>query len=260
MTIFRYPAVGALLIATACDSAHESVAMESDAQVINGEASSPNQSLDRDGANMQGAASASEGSSSNVSDAGICTASLDASGCPTSYPTDPCASPGWPTAVGSCGAFAAILFGAVPHYGVCVYATADGGALVGSQGVTDIPEFCQGTAWEITAGQVPAGCATQLAFEADAASCVDAGADGSIDAADRTDGANVTDGRGADGNDPRCPPDWNACIPNQSCSPVGLSCYYGCASDGGCQNALLCLAAANDASAGAAAGFWTCWV
>jgi hypothetical protein len=57
-----------------------------------------------------------------------------------------------------CGSYAAILQGGPPHYGFCVYENADGGALVGAEGITDITELCNGTSYIITGGQVPVGC------------------------------------------------------------------------------------------------------
>jgi hypothetical protein len=193
-------------------------------------------------------------------DGRTCTAALDSSRCPTSYPANLCTSPDFhpqPTGAASCGGFAIILSGGIPHYGICVYDSSEGGTLVGSQGITDTPEFCRGTAWVITAGQVPAGCAWAVANEfQDGGQCRDAASD-DVNAdgnGEETGQPDAPTGR----NDSRCPMDfWSIGCSHQACSPVGLNCLYGC-DDAGCAQALFCQP--GDAGPDAGAGVWVCGV
>ncbi|MDP9152348.1 MAG: hypothetical protein M3O36_20675, partial [Myxococcota bacterium] len=99
-------------------------------------------------------------------DGGPCTAPLDAFHCPAAaYPTDlrtACGTSSGLIHTASCGSLAAIVYGGPPHYSFCLYAGADAGALVGAQSITDINEFCGGTAYTLTGGQVPVTCPSEV--------------------------------------------------------------------------------------------------
>jgi hypothetical protein len=110
-----------------------------------------------------------QGDGGPKSDGGPCTAPLSQplgwgdQTCPATYPAPGTNcydggtfQPGVST--GSCGAFQAVLFSYVTHTLVCVYASANGGALVGGRAVDDINSFCNHTSDTIVAGEVPDSC------------------------------------------------------------------------------------------------------
>ena len=98
-------------------------------------------------------------------DGGPCTAPLDAFHCPAAYPSDlraACGTSSGIVSTASCSSLAAIVYGGPPHYSFCLYAGADAGALIGAQSITDINEFCGGTAYLMTGGQVPVTCHSEV--------------------------------------------------------------------------------------------------
>jgi hypothetical protein len=102
-------------------------------------------------------------------DAGPCTQPLGTFHCPSVYPAmlsavcaDANLSTNLPVSTATCSSLPVVVISWMPHYYFCVYDGVDAGALVGAEAISDIDEFCNGTAYIETGGQVPATCLSEV--------------------------------------------------------------------------------------------------
>jgi hypothetical protein len=83
---------------------------------------------------------------------------------------------------GRCGGRAAVAYDWVTHWQLCTYDGADAGSLVGALVEMDDNGFCNGSAYLMSAGQVPKSCDPSALTPVVTCSPGDGGADAAVDA------------------------------------------------------------------------------